>query len=43
MWTAVAAVLVSLAFVLSMWLVCIDGTGNVARALFAENKAAHQK
>ncbi len=39
-WTAVVAVLVSLAFVLSMWLVRVDGTISLAHALFAENTAA---
>ena len=42
LWTAVLAVLVSLAFVLSMWLVRVDGTISLAHALFAENTAMHQ-
>ncbi len=42
LWTAVLAALVSLAFMLSMWLVRIDGTISLAHALFAENAAAQQ-
>ena len=42
LWTAILAVLVSVAFVLSMWLVRVDGTISMADALFAENTVAHQ-